>query len=155
MSKRKDSRSCSVLFVPGNAKSTSFRTEKWRICTDKLRKLPALRRVNAAIGKSTILFTMSMQIQTHLYLIFFRKLCQLLFYVKYLRVNELKRALPSPVQVITSQIASKIAVNHPVNINHRKYMKIEAFHQPFAVVSLLLDQLFQNVLNKKRRPSFS
>ena len=45
-------------------------------------------------------------------------------------MDQLVGRLPTPVQIHPAQITSKIAINHTVNIDHRKYAKSVIFEKP-------------------------
>lgn len=94
----------------------------------------------AAIGKNIIHFAMTMQIDAIINLVPLLELSQLIFYVIDLWVQLLDRVSPRPVEVKASEIASAVAVDYAINIDHGvnselivpqqpRYLLIGLFHQ--------------------------
>jgi len=117
--------------------------------------LSALLRLNAAVGKSSVLFAVSVKIYAHLHSIPLLELRYLLFDLIDLRLNLLGGIFPGTIEVTSCKVASEVAINNSVNVQHWKNVKIIVLEKPFALRRTLLNEKLHDILGEIGRPSLS
>lgn len=108
----------------------------------------------ARIAEDIILLAVTMKIKTCLYSKFLSRLLYLSFYLIYLGMKYLWWLFPSSVQIYTSDITSKIAIDYSIDVYHRIYQKHTIFKEIINLRSWL-HQSFHNTQNHIGRPYFS
>lgn len=109
----------------------------------------------AAIGKNIVHFAMTMQIDAIINLVLLLELSQLIFYVVDLRMQLLDRVSPRPVKVKASEIASAVAVNYAINIDHGVDSELIVSEQPRYLLIGFFHQRLKYMFHEQRRVCLS
>ena len=98
---------------------------------------------------------MSMQVQAELYRPFVSDLLHYFFCFVELGVYHVGGVFPASVYVVSSDVASEVAVNHPVDIQHREYMEVEGLEQTHTGLIRHVSQLYEEIFEDERGPDFT
>ena len=128
-----------VPLLPVDSKGAGFVPKKGGVSADKLGQFPAFLGVDAAVSKSAVLFAVGVKVDAHLYAVFIVQLGYLFFDVVDLRVDLGGWVLPGPVEIETCQVASEVAVDNPVDVEHGEDVEIVLLEQILALGHILLD----------------
>lgn len=96
-----------------------------------------------------------MQVKTADNLFFSRQSSEFFLYGHDVGVKQLIGFFPTSVQVSPAEVASKVPVDDPIDVDHREYPKGELFQQPLFVCEGVPQQLSDERFYKKGRPNFS
>ena len=135
------------LLIPAQFRKPTLTKQKiiLRQLRQQERKLPRRKRIHiimTTISKNTLLLWMSMQINKHSYPILIVQYISL-YLVDLSRTIRFRRP-PCTVQIVTSNVASWIAKNNTIRIQHRNHLyHIVLKQMVYDVFLLLFDRIDQ------------
>ena len=98
---------------------------------------------------------MGVKVDAHLYAVFIVEFGNFFFDVVDLWVDLGGGVLPGPVEVETGQIAAKVAVDDPVDVEHGEDVEIVLLEQILALGHVLLDKMVDDVLDEVGGPGLA